>query len=321
MAIISEYDEEEKVQEQPSPSPEAPSPAPFASASPGLYDETLERLLKDQQALVFLDNVIDFLRRKSDLFKDDAADKRIADIVSAAKKRDAEEKKRKAEEAVQQKIADKRLKEDDTAAASTSSIKKHEEEAITDGAEAPENPKPKGSEDDGITPNTGNGADLEKYSWTQTLAEVTVTIPIPPGTRARSIVCDIKKNNLKAGLKGQPHVLAGDLFASVKTDESFWNIEDDGKILSILLTKQNQMEWWKCVTKGEPEISTQKVEPENSKLSDLDPETRQTVEKMMYDQRQKAMGLPSSDDQQKHEILKKFMAEHPEMDFSKAKIS
>jgi hypothetical protein len=59
------------------------------------------------------------------------------------------------------------------------------------------------------------------------------------------------------------------------------HLTEDGKSLNILLTKHNQMEWWKSVIKGDPEVDTQKVEPESSKLSDLDPETRQTVEKMM----------------------------------------
>ncbi|KAJ9545684.1 hypothetical protein OSB04_025391 [Centaurea solstitialis] len=170
------------------------------------------------------------------------------------------------------------------------------------------------------SPNKGNGLDMENYSWVQSLQEVTVNIPVPPGTKSRFISCEIKKNHLKVGLKGQPPVLEGDLYKPVKVDDCFWSLEDQ-KSISILLTKQDQMEWWKFLVKGEPEIDTQKVEPENSKLADLDPETRSTVEKMMFDQRQKQMGLPTSDEMQKQDILKKFMSEHPEMDFSRAKIN
>ncbi|XXG82368.1 hypothetical protein AAC387_Pa10g0331 [Persea americana] len=314
MAIISEMQEQEEVQTSPPPSSSSPS---IAS-----YDEVLTPILDRRNPLGFLETAVDFVRRKSDFFTEEGAEKKISALVSAAKEKAAEERrKKKADERALEDAgkAEKRLKEDVAAtkvsAAGAAMKERKTEKAAEAEAEAEVNGK-----ENVRSPNSGNGLDLDNYSWTQTLQEVTVNVPVPKGTKSRFVVCEIKKNQLKVGLKGQPPIINGEPFQSVKVDDCFWSIEDE-KFISILLTKQNQMEWWKCLVKGDPQIDTQKVEPENSKLSDLDPETRQTVEKMMFDQRQKSMGLPTSDEVQKQEILKKFMAEHPEMDFSRAKIA
>jgi hypothetical protein len=77
----------------------------------------------------------------------------------------------------------------------------------------------------GVVPNSGNGLDGEKYSWTQTLSEVTVYVHMPLETKSKTVFCDIKKKHLMAGIKGQAPLV------EVKSSSSYkgWNKLQGGK--------------------------------------------------------------------------------------------
>lgn len=228
------------------------------------------------------------------------------------KKTIAKEKKRQKKRREEQPKIEEVTEEE---AAKIKADKKSDKAEATEEGEKEEEEK-----EDKEPPPAGNGGTTDKYTWTQVLSALEVFVHVPPGVKAKQIVCDIGGESLKVGIKGEPLIISGKLHAKVKPDDCMWTLVDN-KIVHITLEKFDAMKWWSCVIEGDPTIDTKKIVPENSKLSDLDGDTRMTVEKMMYDQRQKQLGKPTSDQEKQHDMLQKFMSQHPEMDFSKAKVN
>jgi hypothetical protein len=277
-----------------------------------------------------LDTLFSFLRRKSDFFGDDdagiqRAQQKVNEVLEKhiGLWREEKEKERKRKEKKLQEQQKQQVEEDvielgedgfDISNVPDASAKSLEEKQPASKPAVETTPK----EDDDEKAPIGNGGTTDRYTWTQTLSELILSLPLPPNTRAKDLNISITKTHLRIGFKSGPILVDDNLTKSIIVDDSFWTIEDN--TLVFTLQKLNQMEWWEAPCVSDPTINLQKINPESSNLSDLDGETRQTVEKMMYDQRQKAMGLPTSEEEKKAEILERFKKSHPEMDFSGVKL-
>jgi len=130
----------------------------------------------------------------------------------------------------------------------------------------------------GEKPNAGCGGVGPNYWWTQRLEDVTINIPVEDKIRGRDLKIEYTSKTIFVGIKGGATLLAGDLCSSIKTDSFVWVLEtnntSNSKVITITFEKFAGQSWWECIIKGHTKIDTSKVNPEPSKLSDLDPEMR-----------------------------------------------
>lgn len=159
------------------------------------------------------------------------------------------------------------------------------------------------SSQDGLTdllPCTEHcGARYSQYSFGQTDREVTVIVPLEPGTTSKMVQVEITATHLKIAVKGKGTVLNGVLHKPVKASESTWCIQDR-KELVITLVKTNLKfeEWWPLVVEGEKQMDLKTLKPPAVRFSELDDGAQATISRMMFDQRQKRAGLPTSGESQ-----------------------
>ena len=150
--------------------------------------------------------------------------------------------------------------------------------------------------EDGFQIPIGNGGSTKDYKWTQTLQEITIAMPLPsnPDTRAKDLSVQIKQSTIDVHHKLlDKSLLNGEFIDKIRVDESTWSIESN--LILITLEKVDKR-WWNRVLEEETDSIAVSLVDKTHKISDYDEATQGMARRILFDQRQERLGLPSSDE-------------------------
>lgn len=155
-------------------------------------------------------------------------------------------------------------------------------------------------------PLSYNGAIRDSYSWGQSITDVDAYVKVPKHIKqGRCVNVVIHKKHLKVSYRessGETVVLVDDsLQWEINCEESMWTLVP-GEYVHVNMEKV-QERWWEQLVSGEEKISIRKIDPSRP-MTDLDDEAQAKIGEMMYNERQKKLGLPQSHEQKAHGILK-----------------
>ncbi|KAI5678947.1 hypothetical protein M9H77_09897 [Catharanthus roseus] len=102
------------------------------------------------------------------------------------------------------------------------------------------------------------------FEWEQTLEEVNIYITLPSNVHKRLFYCKIESKHLEVGIKGNPPYLNHDLTSPVKTDCSYWTLEDD--IMHVTLQKREKGQTWSSPIQGQGQLDPYTTDQEQRRL-------------------------------------------------------
>ncbi|KAJ0399786.1 hypothetical protein ATCC90586_009826 [Pythium insidiosum] len=275
----------------PSPTASANAAAAATAAAAGRHDELFLSLAQQHSSIEsLLDSFFDFLHRKTDFYvvTADPAGRRMG-----FRRGDAQRKVLEAFARYPLRDVDAEPAEPLAPARPTPKPRKKE------------TPPPVKLTDKGKQLPIGNGGVTERYSWTQTLEDVTVLVPVPEGTSAKDIACDLHPQRVRVSVRARGNsaaavLLDGEFPERIRADESLWSLEN-GATLQLSLEKVRKT-WWASVLRGDAEIDTSEVDS-TRQISEYDEVTQGAIRKAMFDQRQRQLGLPTSEELATEQLL------------------
>mmetsp|Transcript_37221 Transcript_37221/g.83838 ORF Transcript_37221/g.83838 Transcript_37221/m.83838 type:complete len:365 (-) Transcript_37221:27-1121(-) len=194
---------------------------------------------------------------------------------------------------------------------SSSNTKSIDQDVRVDAPPAPEQKGPEKVDsgrsvrltEDGKQIPVGNGGSTNRYVWVQTLEEVTVHVPLPEGTRGKDLDVKISAGKLsvksKEGTKISFEPIEGTLYAKVRPSESTWTLEttthSSQQVTTLqLILEKVQKTWWSIILNGDtPQIDTSLVDSTRY-IDTYNNETQAEIRRILFDQRQERLGLPTS---------------------------
>lgn len=88
--------------------------------------------------------------------------------------------------------------------------------------------------------------------WWQTVGEVFVEVEVPKGTRGRDVQVEITPKHVSCTVRGK-NLFSGNLHRTVVADESTWTIEEQQRVLMLLVKTEpaNSEKVWESLLEGQ----------------------------------------------------------------------